>query len=209
MREWTVLPYKRSPHSPIVSPSSRPHSRYGEQVGERLRGMTVPPVARVDDGDAGFCRGDERRALDGMPYGDDIRIVAHDADGIPHAFALGGGGGRSLREADDASAQLQHRRLEREAGARGRLEKERRQLFSLSGFRIVLPVRGDVFRESDEFVDFRYREIGDVQKMSHFTLIQLSSEGLFRNAMSRATSSFAIYPSSAATSASVSKSERL
>lgn len=63
----------------------------GEHVCQGLGGMLVAAVSGVDDGDVGVAGGHIRSALLEVAHGGDVRVAGDHADGIRHAFALGGG----------------------------------------------------------------------------------------------------------------------
>ena len=96
----------------------------GHEVGQRLRGVVVSAVARVDDRDLRVHGRDQRRALLGMAHGDDVAVTADGADGVGHTLALGGGGAVGGGEAQHLPAQTQHGALEAETSAGGGLEEQ-------------------------------------------------------------------------------------
>ena len=126
-----------------------------------------------------------------MAHGDDVRVAGHYAHGVGYGFALGCGGGLGLGEAQHVAAQLVHGRLKAQAGAGGGLEEQRGQLLAVAGLGVLLGVCDDVHRAVDELLNFLGGQLHDVDQMSHALppVIQLSSLGLLRNAISRATSS--------------------
>ena len=92
----------------------------GHEVGQRLRGVIVAAVARVDDRDLRVHGRDQRRALLGMAHGDDVAVAADDAHGVRDGLALGGG--RALRrgDAEHLAAEREHRALKaRKTALRG------------------------------------------------------------------------------------------
>ena len=72
---------------------------YRKHVGERLRGVEVAAVARVDDRAGGVAACEERGALLGVPHGDDVHVGAYGADGVGKRFPLGGGAVRRVAKA--------------------------------------------------------------------------------------------------------------
>ena len=134
----------------VIQPPHFPGN--GQQVGKGLGGVIVAAVSGVDDGDGGRLTCHIGCALFGVAHGDDVCVAADNFGGVRHAFALGGGGRTGLAEADDASAQLQHRGLKAQAGAGGGLEEQRRQLLVSAPVPVVFRVGNDVLGGGDQFV---------------------------------------------------------
>ena len=63
--------------------------RTKEQIRQRLRGVIMSAVARVDDGHGADLSRRGGRAFLGVTHGDDVRIASHGAHSIGHAFTLG------------------------------------------------------------------------------------------------------------------------
>ena len=62
-------------------------------------------------------------------HGHDVGVAGDDADGVGYALALGCTGDGLAREAEDMSAEVQHRGLKRKTGTGGRLVEQGGQLF--------------------------------------------------------------------------------
>ena len=99
------------------------------QVGQGLRGVVVAAVARVDDGDRAVLGGEQGRPLLGAPHRNDVDVGADDADRVGKRLALGHGGVARIGKAFHRAAQVQHGRLERQAGPGARLIKKCRKDF--------------------------------------------------------------------------------
>ena len=125
----------------------------GHQVGHGLGRVLVAAVACVDDRDAGVPAGPQRCALLGVAHGHDVGVAGDDADGVGHALALGCTGDGLAREAEDMSAEIQHRGLKRKTGAGGRLVEQGGQLFVgghvLIGSRVGADAVGQVQQRGD------------------------------------------------------------
>ena len=63
---------------------------YGEKIRKRLRWVVMAAVACVYNGYGRVHGSHQRRALLGVAHGDYIAVTAYGADGVRHAFALGG-----------------------------------------------------------------------------------------------------------------------
>ncbi|MPM97051.1 hypothetical protein SDC9_144224 [bioreactor metagenome] len=63
---------------------------YGQQIRQRLRGVKMPAVARVDDRDVDVAGGHQRRALFGVAHRNDVGKAGNDPRGVGHAFAFRG-----------------------------------------------------------------------------------------------------------------------
>ena len=141
----------------------------GHEVGQRLRGVVVAAVARVDDRDLRVHGSDQRRALLGMAHGDDVAVAADDAHGVRDGLALGGG--RALRrgDAEHLAAEREHRALEAQARARGRLEKQRGEDLPVALVGILLGVLHDRAGGVDELHDLLRGQLHNVDQMLHIT----------------------------------------
>ena len=186
----------------------------GQQVGEGLSGVVVATITGVDDGHLGHLSGGKGRALLGVAHGDDVGVAADGVDGVAHGLALGGGAGVGGREAQHAAAQCQHGGLKAQAGAGGGLEEQGGQLLVGAGVLVLGGVCNDVLGGGDQLVDLLHGQVDNINEISgHISSssqpIQDSSEGLARNFFRRSMSSGLIFPSSAATSHTASKLERL
>ena len=127
-------------------------------------------VAGVDYGNGGFLSGDKGRTLFGMADGRDISKTGNGADGIGHAFALGGGTGIGGRKADDAAAEVQHGSLKAQPGAGAGLVEECGDLFSVTDMGVFLPVVHDIGGKLEQAVDLLHRKIQRVEQMSHLVV---------------------------------------
>ena len=96
----------------------------GQQVGEGLGGVVVPPVSCVDDRHQGVLAGHQGRALLGMPHGDDVRVAGHGPYRVRHALPLGGGGAGGLGEPQHLPPQAQHGGLEAQPRPGGGLKEQ-------------------------------------------------------------------------------------
>ena len=87
------------------------------------------------------------------------------------------------------AAQFVHRRLETQARARGRLEKQRRQFLAVAFVRVDVRMRDDVLGDSDQRLDLIGRQILDVDQTSHiFSLFP--DPALVRRAVAERDQSF-------------------
>ena len=116
------------------------------QVGERLRGVHVAAVARVDHGHGRGARGDQRRSLLRVADGDHVHVVGHGLERVGDGLALGHRGELRAGEPDDLAAEPQHGGLEAQASARAGLIKKRGQHPAVAGMRHAFAVRIDVCR---------------------------------------------------------------
>ena len=86
-------------------------------------------VARIDDRDAGIAGSAERRTFFGVAHGHNVGVAGDYADGVGDAFTLGSAGNVLARKTQHVSAEVQHGRLEGEAGAGGRLVEQGGEFF--------------------------------------------------------------------------------
>ena len=139
----------------------------GQKVCQRLGGMAVTAVARVDDGNACIGRRHIGCALLGVTHGDNIGVAADNLGGIGNALALGCRRGGCLGKADDASAQLQHRRLKAETRASGRLKEQRCQLFAAASLAVLFGRCNNILGNRDQLLDLGGGQILYIDQMSH------------------------------------------
>ena len=161
-----------------------------QKVCQCLGRMVVSAVTGVYDRDACGSRRNQRRAFLGMAHGDDVGIAANRADSICHALAFGCRTAVGGRKADNVAAQFIHGSFKAESCARGRFEEQRGELFTVAAFGIFGRIRNDIQRTVDELLQLIGGELHDVDQIVHFLppVIQLSSDGLLRNAIRRCTS---------------------
>src|SRR5262245_33371855 len=93
------------------------------KIQQRLRGVLVGTVPGIDNGDIGGTGEGGYASVARVPYGDDIRIAAQDAAHVLQTLAFLAGTGSPVLNRGDLSAQSQHGRFERQAGAGAGLEK--------------------------------------------------------------------------------------
>ena len=129
--------------------------------------MLVSAVACVDDRDAGVPAGPQRCALLGVAHGHDVGVAGDDADGVGHALALGCTGDGLAREAEDMSAEVQHRGLKRKTGAGGRLVEQGGQLFVGGHVLISSRVGADAVGQVQQRGDLLLTEIQRIDQMTH------------------------------------------
>ena len=161
----------------------------GQQVCQRLGGMIVPAVPGIYDGDARVHCGDQRRTLLGVAHGDDVGVAADNLCRVGNAFSLGGRGALGFGEADHVSAELIHGGLKTQPGAGGGFKEQGGELLSAAEPAVGLGPGDDVVCGVNQLLKLFRAEIKNVNQASLHTLLQLSSEGLFRKAISRFTSS--------------------
>ena len=125
----------------------------GEQVGQRLRGVVVAAVARVDDGNLRVHGSDQRRAFLRVAHGNDVGIAAHGAHRVGNALALGGGRAACGPEAQHLATETEHRRLKAQARAGRGLKEERCEDLAVALVCVGLGVGDDVIGRGDHFVD--------------------------------------------------------
>lgn len=138
-------------------------ARDGNHVGERLRGVKMPAVTGIDDRNLHGCGSHIRRAFFGMTHGDDVRETFHGAGRVRDAFALGGRAAVGLGKADDGAAKLQHSRFKAQAGAGGRLIKERCQFFAFAEMGVVRGVVNDVESGGNQLLNFFLGQLPNVK----------------------------------------------
>ena len=172
----------------------------GQDIRQCLGRMEMSAVAGIDEGHCGVHGGHHRRALLGMPHGDDVRIVGNRCNGVGYRLTLGGRGIGCTGKAQALSAQLQHGRLKGKAGPGRGLKEEGCQLLVGASVPVLLRMRLDVIGHIHQMIDLFHREIQNVDDRSCLVLhdpvsslsaypIQLSSEGLSRKRRIRASSS--------------------
>ncbi len=106
----------------VIQPSHA--AAYGHEVRQGLGGVLVAAVARIDHRDAGVAGSAQRCALFGVAHGHNVGVAGDYADGVGDAFTLGSAGNVLARKTQHVSAEVQHGRLEGEAGAGGRLVEQ-------------------------------------------------------------------------------------
>lgn len=143
----------------------------GHQVRQRLGGVVVSAVAGVDDRHQRVHGRHQRRALLGVPHGDDIAVGADHPDGIRHALALGGGGAGGGGKAQHLSAQRQHGALKAQAGAGGGFKKQRCQNFPVALMGVCGRVGHNVAALLHQCVDLFYRELHNVDQIFHVSFL--------------------------------------
>ena len=139
----------------------------GEKVGQRLGGVVVTAVARVDDGDLRVHGGDQRRALLGVTHGDDVSIAADSAHRVGNALALGGGRAACGREAQHLAAKTEHRGLKAQARAGRGLKEERCEDLAVALVCVGVGVVDDVVGRGDHIVDLLGGQLQNVDQMLH------------------------------------------
>ena len=149
----------------VVQPAPLPVD--GQQVGQSLGGMVVPPVAGVDDGHGGHFAGGVRGAFLGVAHGNDIGIAADHPHGIADGLALCGGAAVGLGKAQYAAPEAEHGRFKGEPGAGGGFKKEGGQLFVAAHLLVTLRFGNDILCHRDQLVDLLGGEIRDVNQVSH------------------------------------------
>ena len=118
--------------------------------------MEVAAVAAVDDWNGGSLCSYDRCTFLRMTHGDNISIAAYGLNGIAYAFALGSRTGTCCREAQNASAQLQHGSFKAETGPGAWLEEQGRQFFVGADVLVSAVVGHDVVGYFDQLVNFFY-----------------------------------------------------
>ena len=164
-----------------------------QQVGHRLRRVAVTAVAGVDHRNRRVVGRNERRSLFRVAHGNDIGVAAHSLCRIGHAFTLCNGRGVAAGNGQHIAAEFIHRGFKAQPCARGRFKKERCQFLVRTGMLILFGIVDDILRHFEQLIEFFHGKIENIDDRSHtFPPIQLSSDGLLRNAIRRAMSSFAI-----------------
>ena len=139
----------------------------GHQIGHGLGGVLVAAVTGIDDRDAGVAGSAERRTLFGMAHCHDIGIAGDHTDGICNAFSLGSAADGLAREAEDMSAEVQHRGLKRKTGTGGRLVEQSSQLFVGGHVLIGSRVGADAVGQVQQRGDLLLAEIQGIDEMAH------------------------------------------
>ena len=119
-------------------------------------------ISGVDDRHAGLGRGDERRALLGVAHGDDVGVTADRTHGVGHALTLGSRRTGRLRKPQHLPAQFVHSRLKAQPRAGRGLEKQGRQFFAVAAFSVGSRMRDDVVGDIGQILDFRGRQIQNI-----------------------------------------------
>ena len=143
----------------------------GEQVGEGLGGVAVAAVPGVDEGHGQLAGGGHGRALLGVAHGNDVGVTGHGAHRVGNALPLGGGAGLGFGEAQHAAAQLQHGRLEAQAGAGAGLKEQGSQFLALHHVGVLGAVGDDVVRQIQNPVDLVNGQVGNVDEVTHIVLL--------------------------------------
>ena len=140
----------------------------GAEVGKCLGGMAVRAVTRVDYGDRSILRRNVSRACEGMAHCDDVGIAGNDASSISYAFALRRGRISARLKAENATAELEHCRLEGKAGSGGGLEEEGRDLLAVTSGCIFRGVCNYIVSGVKKCADFLLAEVKNIDQASHF-----------------------------------------
>ena len=110
---------------------------YCEKIGQRLGRMLMSAVSGINYGNAGFLTGNHGSTLLGVAHGADVCVAGDDADGVGYAFALGGGRGSGIREADDTPAQPCHSGFKAQPGSCARLIEAGRKDLAVAGMGVA------------------------------------------------------------------------
>ena len=140
----------------------------GAEVGKSLGRVAMRAVARVDNGDRSILRRNVSRAREGMAHCDDVGIAGNDASGIGYALALRRGRVSARLETENASAELEHCRLERKAGSGRGLEEEGRDLLAVASGRVLRGIRDYIVGGVKKCADFLFAEVKNIDQASHF-----------------------------------------
>ena len=152
MNRPAVFEIAAQPDAQMIEPSFFLAERH--HIGERLSGMEMSPVPRVDDGYAGIQRGGQGGPGHRMPHSDDVRVAADHPDGIFQGFPFGNRGVRRIVEPDDPPAQPQHGGLKGHLGAGGGLIKQRGQDLPPAHAVIIVQMRADIAGETGDVLPF-------------------------------------------------------
>ena len=161
----------------------------GQQVSQCLCGVVMTAVTGIDDGHGRVHGSNHRRPFFGMTHGDDVCIAAYHAYSIRNAFPFGCRAAVCFGKAQHTAAQFQHSRFKAQAGSGRGFKKEGSQFFSAACVAVFIGIGDDVTSGGNQFVNFLDSQVCNINQISHFTsVLQLSSLGLLRKAMSLAMS---------------------
>ena len=136
-------------------------------VKQRLRGMLMAAVSGVDDRNRGVVGCHGRGALLRMANGCDVSKARDDADGVGNGLALGGGGDIAGREADDASAEIQHRSFMGQPCAGAGFKEQSCEFSAVTDVGILPGICLQVVCQQKELTGFFNSEVLRCQEMAH------------------------------------------
>ena len=140
--------------------------RKRHKVGERLRRVQMPAVARVDNGAFGIKRRGKRRAFHRIAHHDQVRVAADNANGVFQALPLCNRRIGRVVKADNLATETQHSSLEGHLRTCRRLVKQRRHDLTMAGVCKYRGVIADHTRQTDDLRQILFSHICKVDQIA-------------------------------------------